>query len=391
MKRITLILMFLACFIQCTTEKPEIITSTIVNREDLFDYALSVRNDFYPKLMTKSSWNNSQQYLYANEEMDTSATVIDFGDNEGFVVLSNDNNTPLVIAGEGSFEEYMDNPGMRVLMIESLSQQTGFDPSVPTSLLTIPTSIITDTLVAPMVSVRWHQGAPFGIFAPNYLAGCTPIAIAQVMAYYQYPNELSLTYPNVAIQQITLDWENLTSHTGYHGNTCDICLQCAYLARQIGHICEASYGSGGTGAWPEVVYLNSLGYSGIQYDDYSFSSIIGSLNKQYPCIISGFNNNSGHTWVIDGYYEKTTISNIFMVAGLDRELFMVTKDIDTYMHFNYGWGSGSDIFVLSNRIRHSSHEPFTGDGDNITNPITMFNDRYNDVQMLVTEVKPMKE
>ena len=391
MKRFIVILMFLVCFIQCTTERPEIPSAGIVIENDLTCYALSIRNDFYPNLTTKSVENRNQQFQYINNDLDTIATVIDFGGNEGFVILANGNNMPLAIAGEGCFNEYMNNPGMRSLIVESLSQPTSFDPTIPTSTMTIPVSVLSDTLMPPMVSVRWHQRAPFGMLAPNYLAGCTPIAIAQVMSYYKFPNSLNLTYPDAPTPLVTFDWNAIINHTGDHGYNCNICLQCAYMLREIGHICQATYDATATGAWPRVAFLNSLGYSDTQYANYSFSSIIESLNHQHPCIISSFNDEVGHTWVIDGYYEKTTISNTYRVAGLARELIEVTKDIDTYLHFNYGWGTGSDIFILSNRIRHSSHEAFTGDGDVISNPITMFNDRYNNVKMLVTDVKPIIE
>ena len=80
-----------------------------------------------------------------------------------------------------------------------------------------------------------------------------------------------------------------------------------------------------------------------------------------------------------------------MVSGLTRELYRVTKDIDTYFHFNYGWGDGYEVYVLSNRIRHTSDEPFSGDGDVITNPITIFDNGFNDIMILVTNLKPLEE
>ena len=277
--------------------------------------------------------------------------------------------------------------------MESLTyeQPTSLDPDIPTTMLTLPVSVSTDTLMAPMVKVKWHQGAPFNMYAPNSVAGCTPIAIAQVMSYYKYPNELDITYPNATTRHTNLDWNDIIDHTGSHGDNCSICVQCGLLTRQIGHYCRASYAIGKTVAAPYVEFIRDLGYFGIHYDDYAFQPIIESINNNHPCIISGFRGNSGHTWIIDGYYERTTISNTYMVSGLTRELYRVTKDIDTYFHFNYGWGDGSEVYVLSNRIRHTSDEPFSGDGDVITNPITIFDNGFNDIMILVTNLKPLEE
>ena len=62
---------------------------------------------FYPELPTKTSETEILQYSYTYDDLHSSATVVEFGEKNGFVVMANnDNHTPLIVAKEGRFEEY---------------------------------------------------------------------------------------------------------------------------------------------------------------------------------------------------------------------------------------------------------------------------------------------
>ncbi len=365
-------------------------------RRDIISYAFKTHQDFYPSL-TKSTDMSAKQSFYINDDMDTLAIVVNFGEDDGFVIFSDDSaQLPLAVADAGNFESYLEMPGMELLINNTLADYystSSLDPTVPSYMETITLSR-SDTLVHPMVETRWHQREPFNLFATNSttkLAGCTPIAIAQVMSYYKYPSTLDLTYPNATASYTSLDWDSMISHTGSHGTSCDICLQCAHLARQIGHICNATYNPTSTGAWPEEEYLNELGYSTNVYYDYSFNNIINSLKTSKPCILSAFSSSSGHTWVIDGYYNKTNIKRNFIVSGNIRTLYRTTQDIDTYLHFNYGWNNEyADIYILSNRYRTVTENSTSSEGVS-SNPISIFDAPYdyNDVRRLLTDIQPL--
>lgn len=44
--------------------------------------------------------------------------------------------------------------------------------------------------VRPMLTTKWHQQSPFSDRTPgNYPAGCVAIAVAQIMAYHEYPRD----------------------------------------------------------------------------------------------------------------------------------------------------------------------------------------------------------
>lgn len=45
--------------------------------------------------------------------------------------------------------------------------------------------------VGPLLKTTWHQGAPFNDLCDGHSAGCAPVAMAQLMYYYQYPQTLS--------------------------------------------------------------------------------------------------------------------------------------------------------------------------------------------------------
>ena len=92
-----------------------------------------------------------------------------------------------------------------------------------------------------------------------------PIAIAQVMSYYKYPEILQLTYPEATENEINLDWDSMIDHN----EDCISCIQCAQLLREIGYKCNSTYNDMSTSTATNLSQIQKFGYTGNEYSDFS--------------------------------------------------------------------------------------------------------------------------
>lgn len=322
----------------------------------------------------------------------------------GYSVYANDSSTDLIAISEcGQYgmdvthEEYV--RALNSIANSLINEDPDYEPLQTTGIIRRYQEVTTvsDSLL-PMIDVHWHQHEPFSRYATNpspypKLAGCSMVAIAQIMAYFQQPSILDLSFEDAPYSQINLDWANMKSHTSDHGEQCEYCEQNACLLRQIGEICEANYNSSGTGAWPYVEYLNTLGYTGTEYSGYSHNVIMSSLRAGYPCIISGFEDSpegsSGHSWDVDGYRNTVkTTTNYRQEEGSFPVIELKTVLTTTYLHFNYGWGGSSDGYLLSYKKETASGLVIDG-GFREDIIIPQYSNSYPDVRLLVARIRPV--
>ena len=204
--------------------------------------------------------------------------------------------------------------------------------------------------VSPMLTTTWNQDAPYNDLCPfggieNVPAGCTAIATAQVMKYWNWPESgvgsNSYVHDLYGLQSAdfantTYDWANMPNR--FTASSTDT--QKAAVATLIYHVGIAvnmDYGADGSGAyteginWPsaENALRNYFCYSeslhsidkekdSIGFDDW-MDLLMSELNAGRPIIESGYTSDkSGHAFVCDGYN----------AAGL--------------FHINWGWGGAAD-------------------------------------------------
>ena len=358
---------------------------------NLVEKSIKDMRSFFVSVKSLNTTPNTDYYLDNN---DTLAIMLQYPN--GYTVYANNPNYDLLVISENGniYDDLKHNAFNNLIKDIAVRSNESYRSEIPDTPITIRYPVY-DTLYTqkpPMIDVHWHQYAPFNMYALNKtkkLAGCTMVAIGQIMSYYKYPSSISLTYSNADVSETMLDWDKMKWHTTGHGYDCQYCQQNARLMRQISHICHATYyDSTGTGAWPKVDYLKRLGYSGKEYDHFSIDNIMSSLENNNPCIISGFNDTTGHSWNIDGYrkiayqcitYEKTHPNSIPQEVGREERT-------DTYLHFNYGYGGSGDGFILSNRRE-------TGYGGHLASsydrtPISIFTGDFPKVRMLVTDIQP---
>ncbi|MDR1161874.1 MAG: C10 family peptidase, partial [Tannerellaceae bacterium] len=200
---------------------------------------------------------------------------------------------------------------------------------------------------APLIETKWAQGAPFNNSCPEIggqtLTGCVATAMAQVMKYYEWPEQRgtgALPGYTTSTSQYTItginldtqpayDWDNMLN--SYSGVPSPIEQQAvATLMYHCGVSVEMDYGVSASGA-----FSNNIGkvlpiYFGydksiqskprVSYTDDQWHAILkAEIDASRPVIYSGRDGSQGgHAFICDGYKSDNTF------------------------HFNWGWGGYAD-------------------------------------------------
>ena len=229
--------------------------------------------------------------------------------------------------------------------------------------------------IPEMLTTTWHQDSPFNDQCPeryyykgflgitystnksydfdavgewgddfireeDLAAGCVAIAVAQILAYNNYPQTDSLISNADGVHP----WSALKAHNFTEGETSLYATNIAQLIHKIGVGCDMWYGfyKQQSFATPAAAkrYLESLGYNDVQqYNSYcgvELSIVLEQLRQQLPVFIgaiSGFVD--GHAWVIDGY-QKRNQKKIGRNSNNEIVSTVVT-DTNHYVHCNWGW------------------------------------------------------
>ncbi|MBO4672944.1 MAG: C10 family peptidase [Bacteroidaceae bacterium] len=186
--------------------------------------------------------------------------------------------------------------------------------------------------VEPLLTDVWDQYAPYNNLCPvdstgeRCVVGCVATAMSQVMHYWEWPmqGKGSYTYVDSLGTKLTLT-ADFASHTYDWGQMLDRYVEGNYtqaqadavalLSLDCGIAVEMRYGSKTSGAnsiRQPMALVNYFGYDcGMQFyfrDFYSLAEITLMLKQELaagrPVLISGYNANGGHAYVLDGYDER---------------------------------------------------------------------------------------
>lgn len=204
--------------------------------------------------------------------------------------------------------------------------------------------------VVYLETAEWDQGTPYNGQCPMrngnaFVTGCVPTAYAILMRYYRYTKRVSVITEEytcesgVTVPSRTItgdyDWNNMPltyPYDGYGDKRDDAVAQ---LMADIGALCKANYGEGGTGTFtsqPEILdlfgYHSSLSLNRSNYTDSEWNSmILDDLDKHHPVLYSGSGPSGGHAFLLDGY------------------------DSDHFYHVNWGWGGGGNGYFTLNSLQ----------------------------------------
>lgn len=182
----------------------------------------------------------------------------------------------------------------------------------------------------PLMSSNWHQTGGFNDALPfitcngtnfQVFAGCVPIAMGQVMRYYEYPNNY-----NWSAMPLT-SWGATTTTANFIADIHDA-IGLMYSGQPM-YDCDAT----GVSASANMgnVLKNQFNYSSASWANYNRHVVESNIaNYDRPVILSGDNGTTGHMWVCDGY--RRTIYHFDDCTGVHYLKF----------HMNWGWGGTND-------------------------------------------------
>lgn len=303
--------------------------------------------------------------------------IVNYADNQGYAVIATEKSAQELIAvtTDGHLENLSDvsNPGFRMFM-ELATQYVNstkkgsrgdiitFRPHLPVTTRYYKTDTIWHANILPRTPNLWDQHSPLGDFCPNGTAGCSNVALALALSYFEHPKQLILSYhDSVMGKVITLDWAKLKTHMhfdGYYKQTisqeCDenpdkalIHYQLAHLGRQLGHWNNSTYNfsakpSTSTSTSELRNNLEGLGMHGVTRD-YNIGDAKKALKYSPILLMEGRNVNedSGHMWICDGvraYHLRQSLWEIDQF-GNEKQISGWTEiDGASYNFFNWGWG-----------------------------------------------------
>lgn len=207
-----------------------------------------------------------------------------------------------------------------------------------------------DTVVSPMVTTTWNQGLYYNQMCPvdadgpdgHCRVGCTAVAMAQIMKYYNYPTTGigSHTYTpytfGTTYGELTADFGATTYNwTSMLSTLVDYNSEVATILYHTGVSLEMNYSPNRSGANVSFAAVKALktyfGYSASVHFKYRYSYDSGEwltllrneLDNHRPVLYRGSGDQGAHSFICDGY-----------AAG--------EQGNNDYFHFNWGWGGYLD-------------------------------------------------
>ena len=302
---------------------------------------------------TKLNASHSAMRLSHSEISSVKADMADYyvfnaSDNKAFVIIAGDDRVGDVIGyGEGPIDMNDIPCGMQWLL-NDFKKQMEYLYATPTAQVIRQTR--SETTVMPLLSCLWSQSEPYYNQCPLYqgersVTGCIATAMAQVMSYWKYPDQLpalsgyttrSLRINVSSLPSTHLDWDNMIDSyiSDYTSQQADAV---AKLMRYCGQSSRMDYSPNGSGAYVYQQFqgMSSFGYgthaSMLQRSNYSLEEwealVLEDLTAGRPVLYSGTDPMAGgHAFVVDGYY-------------------------DGLFHLNWGWaGTGNGYFRLNGLV-----------------------------------------
>ncbi len=299
---------------------------------------------------------------------DTLLYAVNYAGNKGFVLVA----APLAaepIIGfteQGSFDEAKaaENPAFS-FYLDAAKSYAASKVGIGGTVIPDPSHPIETLQLIPFkIWTEWGRSFPEGKFCPNGNAGCTQVAMAQMMTYLEKPTSMQYTYAGRDINSENLNWEALSRHaksitldrySSIYAEQAHI-EECAAdeaahntiarVCRQLGELNHAEYfetGKRGTTATIEAANrtFNSLlptnEVSVIkQFAASDYESIFNYMvHNDVVLMLEGKDSsNNKHIWVCDGGERITVTQKVILAGGETIEVEISRK---TYFRFNWGW------------------------------------------------------
>ena len=280
--------------------------------------------------------------------------VFPFGENKGFAIVSGDDDMPEIVgyADHGTYDANNMPAAMAAFLnnyratIEAMKQgNASAIKNIAEAKALRANNTRATTAVSPLLGdIKWNQSEPYNNMCPKYngtnlsATGCVATAMAQVMMYWKYPNELKAdineykTYTHklpVAgeLKGQKYDWDNMLPTYTNNNYTQTQADAVAKLMLHCGKAVEMDYGEESGAIVTPGRLAKYFGYDSDLMLDLmrscftlaEWTAIIDKeLQAKRPILYSGRTTNGGHQFVCDG------------------------SDGNGLYHINWGWGGYQD-------------------------------------------------
>lgn len=319
---------------------------------------------------------------------DTLLYVVNYTGGQGFAVISarRDKEGLLAVTEKGSFSsdslQSGRNEGLRDFMQMAQIYATSNSRSISNISDTIYKRKLLvhqiDTLHydsnSPKVAVQWGQTEYEGAYCPNKIAGCSNVAMGQIMSYFCFPTSLTIDYDSTNVTTLTLDWDALKTHKTSHSYASCTASQRTHealgkLMRQLGKLNKSIYGATGTSTYASDV-RNSfmrLGYGVSSLLNYDGGDFDDEFSEGKLIYMRGTSDEGGHAWVVDGNM-KLSIHEADWVIEEGSIIRTLYKDYGirevSYIHINWGWYGYSNGYFYPDVL--STQEAYSYDNNRQT-------------------------
>lgn len=299
--------------------------------------------------------------------------VFNIGTDGGFVIVSGDDRTPEILgySDAGHFDAQNIPDNMRAFLQGYADEIQHMPETMPAASRGVGQKKVVRSSINPLIQTTWNQGRPYNNLCPMFLntpdrcvTGCVATAMAQVMYYHSWPNQVANAIPayqcstnwtgygRISVEGVpagtNINWDDMwLDYPDHDENVAESSLSeneqtanaaVAQLMAYCGRSVQMNYGNainGGSSASAHDVVGALVDYfdydarakyverSSCGYADW-IALIYNELAAGRPMIFGGQSTGGGHAFVCDGY------------------------DEDDFFHINWGWGGMSDgYFRLS--------------------------------------------
>ncbi len=289
--------------------------------------------------------------------------IFNIKNNNGFIIISAENNTSELLLGYSFKGNYSDNsiPDALHNLLNQYVEEISFQRERKDKLSKNNTAIEKNksiNFVSPLLTTKWDQSCYYNDSCPTALnagayycnhvpAGCVAICLSQIIKFHQYPangngstsyyspyyGTLTANFGNTfynyqAMPDVLFSPNEASAQLIYH---CGVAVHMDYKPQYSGAgIIEA-----------RNALVNYFGYANTTqivqrsaYNDANWKTLIKSeIDSARPVFYSGYNQNiiGGHAFICDGYQSN--------------DLF----------HINWGWGGQFDGYFQLNALNPNSN------------------------------------
>ncbi len=293
-------------------------------------------------LATINRFQTNQTHTRGNSESSNRGFyIINYGNNEGFAVVSADKRDANVYAfsddGHLNLSDTLENSGLSWYLNYAMPEMSDFviipnDTLKPIELPWHYNETLSEPLLKGFMS-QFHQSYPYNKYCnsgfPAYesrFVGCGPLAVGTIMGYFKWPQSADGTlfhWDQMSNDRYNDDWFKLFEILGRPSY-----LNSDYSNPEGTSTLSSNY----VKAFKNMKYINQ------KLDNFTTSTISNELKSNKPVMCRGnhASTSQGHVWIIDGGY---VIGNEEppVVSGDTK------KKVFTY-YFNciWGWGGTSN-------------------------------------------------